>query len=120
MKKVKTILIVEDEALTALYLKLELERAGYRVCNTVATGEEAILCATKDQPDIILMDIRLAGNINGIEAAQTIRSNNDVPIIFMTGYHEEKLRERAKPLNPLGYFIKPVGLSELKLVINGI
>ncbi|HNY12905.1 MAG TPA: response regulator, partial [Candidatus Wallbacteria bacterium] len=76
MDKTISVLIVEDEAFSALYLEDALSIAGYTICDTVATGEGAVAIAENKTPDIILMDIRLAGEIDGIEAASRIRQSN--------------------------------------------
>jgi CheY-like chemotaxis protein len=120
MKQPVRILVVEDEAITALALELGLTDAGYAVCKKVVTGEEAITSAKQEHPDVILMDIRLAGEIDGIEAAQQIRASASIPIIFMTGYPEKNLAERAEQVNPLGYFIKPINLHDLKPIIDSV
>jgi CheY-like chemotaxis protein len=120
MKEKISILIVEDEFLAALVLKRNLKLLGYEVCELVATGEEAIESAAKEKPDIILMDIRLAGEMDGLEAAQEIISRYKVPIIFITGYSDEDLMERAKKLNPGAYLIKPVHMPELESAIDSI
>ena len=114
------ILVVEDEILIAMCLEMELIKAGYEVCSRVTNGEEAIVLATQDAPDLILMDIRLADDIDGIEAARTILASSQIPIIFMTGYPDKEHAERAKQLNPLGYFIKPVRIHDLQLLIDSI
>lgn len=112
------ILLVEDEFITAQYMKNELVKIGYNVTYNVSTGEEAIICAKKNPPDIILMDIRLAGKIDGIETGSIIKSGNDIKIIFMTGYEDEALREKADELNPLGYLIKPIDIQKIKEIID--
>jgi len=117
MKKI-SILIVEDEVIIAKYLQMELEDVGFDVCGFVASGEEAIIKAREIQPDFILMDIHLAGEIDGIEAAGEILRNNDGKIIFATGYTERELFERAQKLNPLAYLRKPVTPSEVKEAID--
>ena len=118
MKQSLKILLVEDEAMIALCLQLQLEMAGYEVCQTVATGEEAITAARQGNADVILMDIRLAGELDGIEAASRIRGFSDVPIIFTTGYSDSGLMERADYINPLGYFIKPVKIYQITVTIE--
>ena len=72
MKRPLNILIVEDEAIIALGIQMELEMAGYGSCQVVATGEDAIACVAQDPPDLILMDNRLAGDMDGIQAARAI------------------------------------------------
>ena len=95
------LLIVEDQFLIAELLQMNLKLAGYQVCELVGTGEEAIQQAEKERPDFILMDIHLPGKIDGIEAAQEISQRFQIPIIFMTGYSDEKMMAKAKELNPL-------------------
>ena len=114
MKHIRKILVVEDEAITAMTLKLKLTQAGYEVGKVVATGEEAITSVEQETPDLVLMDICLAGLLNGIEAAQQIQgSHHAPPIIFMTGYPDQELQEQAQQLHPLAYFIKPVSIQDL-------
>jgi len=114
MCKIKSILIVEDEAVNALALKLMLTTAGYNVIGSVAKGEKAVDEALKKIPDLILMDIRLAGEIDGIEAAKRIRGQKYIPVIFMTGYAEASVEERASALHPEGFLTKPVSYSEIE------
>ncbi len=120
MSAIPNILIVEDEAFTAMSLRLELERAGYKVCNILSTGEQAVSFAESNKPDLILMDIRLAGNIDGIEAAEQIKTSQNLPIIFMSGYDDKSSRQRAQKLNPLSYLVKPVTLGDLTDVIESV
>ena len=84
-KKIR-ILIVEDEYLIALSFKRELENIGYDVFEPVASGQAAVDAASQEHPDIILMDMGLAGTLNGIEAARSITNQHNIPIIFMTGH----------------------------------
>ncbi|MCD4817619.1 MAG: response regulator [Candidatus Cloacimonetes bacterium] len=118
-KKIK-ILIVEDEAIIARSLKIELNFAGYEVCNFVASGEEAIREAKKHNPDVILMDIHLSGEIDGIKAAEKIIEYKKIQIIFMTGYPERNLFERAQKVNPAAYFQKPIEIYDLKPIIDDL
>jgi two-component system, response regulator PdtaR len=120
MEKPVRILLVEDEVVTAMSLKMELEKAGFEVCDQVTTGENAIMSAEQNTPDIILMDIRLAGKINGVEAAEKIKLTSEIPIIFLTGYEDRDTMERAKKINPLAYLIKPVGIGEIKAIIHTV
>jgi len=112
------ILIVEDEFLAAVYLQRELIRSGYTVSQPVATGEEAIERAEQEQPDVVLMDIRLAGAIDGIEAAREIISRHTIPIIFMTGYSDDETREQAQRLNPAAYLAKPLQVYQVASAID--
>jgi len=120
MSKTVQILLVEDEVFIAMVLEMELNNEGYNVFKSVATGEEAVTIARKEHPDVILMDIRLSGDLDGIEAAERIRTFKEVPIIFMTGYRDKKALNRAKKINPQGYFIKPVNVKEIKSVIDSL
>ena len=114
------ILIVEDEAIIAMGLQMELEEAGYQVCQSVATGEEAIACVAQDPPDLVLMDNRLAGKMNGIEAARALLAVHPLPIIFMTGYAVHEIIERLQELKPLGILTKPVRVFQLAPLIDSI
>jgi len=120
MTQPRRILIVEDEVMIALCLELELTRAGYTVCQRLAKGEDAVIIAQQESPDMILMDIRLAGEIDGIEAAQKIQACTAIPVIFMTGYPDDAIEERANRLHPLGFFIKPVRISTLQPLIDSL
>ncbi len=112
------ILLVEDEFLIAALLQRKLQLVGYEVCELIGTGEEAVEQAEKEQPDFILMDIHLAGEMDGIEAAQEIHQRFQIPIIFMTGYSDEKIVAQTRDLNPLAYLVKPVTPDHIKPVID--
>lgn len=114
------ILEVEDEAITAILLKKELIKAGYEITTTVATGEKAIVSAKHNPPDVIIMDIRLAGEIDGIDAAFIINTLYNIPVIFITGYDDRITRSRAEEIKPLGFFIKPVKIHDIKFLIDRI
>ncbi len=102
-----TILIVEDEAIIAADLAGTLRRLGYGVSGTTGLGEEAIELAREQRPDLVLMDIRLAGAMDGIEAAETIRRELDLPVIYLTAHSDRATLERAKLTDPFGYILKP-------------
>jgi len=106
-KKIR-ILIVEDEYLIALSFKRELEHIGYDVIEPVASGQAAVNAALQEHPDIILMDMGLAGTLNGIEAARSITNQYKIPIIFMTGHSDDGTLEQIKQLNPIACLIKPI------------
>ncbi|MBF0120347.1 MAG: sigma-54-dependent Fis family transcriptional regulator [Desulfobacterales bacterium] len=111
------ILIVEDEILVANNLKEILENQGYNVIAIVKTGEKAIEKAKDEKPDIIIMDIKLKGKIDGIKASEIIRFNNNIPVIFLTSYVDEALIERAKITESFGYLLKPI-TDHRQLCIN--
>ncbi len=116
-KKIK-ILLVEDEAITALAMNMALENMGYDTCEPVATGRKAIERLPLDEPDMILMDINLTGDMDGIETAHRVRSLGPTPIIFISGYSSNELLERAKALHPVAIFVKPVRPQELQTAIE--
>lgn len=118
MKEKIKILIVEDEVIVAMRFEIFFVRRGYEVYKTVASGEEAVEIAALEKPDVVLMDINLKGELNGIQAAEQIVEKFNVPIIFMTGYSDEELRKQAEKLNPLGYFLKPVNMNEIFYTID--
>jgi diguanylate cyclase (GGDEF)-like protein/PAS domain S-box-containing protein len=114
----ENILIVEDEKIIALDLQRRLERFGYSVVGMAGDGPEAISLARERTPDIILMDIMLAGSMDGIEAARQIRAQLGIPVIFLTAYTDEKTLERAKEVEPFGYILKPFKERELYTTID--
>ena len=101
------ILITEDEGIVALDLQCTLEGMGYSVVAVASAGEEAIEKAEKTQPDLVLMDIVLAGAMDGVEAAEQIHDQLHIPVIFLTAYADDHILERAKRAEPYGYIIKP-------------
>ncbi len=117
MKSVR-ILIVEDELILAKALEICLKDLGYQVAATVTTGEEAILKAEEIRPDLILMDIVLAGEMDGIEAAGRIKSGLKIPFMYMTAYGDKETLERATIAEPLAYLVKPIREHELDSAIK--
>ena len=117
MSKTK-ILVVEDEGVVALSIQKKLINLGYEVPAMVASGQEAILQATKTQPHLVLMDIMLAGDMDGIEAAAHIRATLDIPIIYLTANSDDKTLQRAKNTQPHGYLLKPFEDRELYTVVE--
>ncbi len=107
------IMIVEDEAVSAQYIKTILLGFGYDVVGMVSTGESALRKAVIEKPDLILMDILLEGEIDGIDASNSIKQNMDIPIIFLTGNVELELFRRAKSIKPYCYIVKPFQEREL-------
>ncbi len=110
--------IVEDEKIIALDLQRRLEKFGYSVVALAATAEEAVEAALEYYPDIILMDIMLGGNRDGIDAAIEIHQQYNVPIVFLTAYADERTVERAKKAEPVGYVLKPFKERELQTTID--
>tara|TARA_B100000401_G_scaffold437832_1_gene384422 strand:+ start:841 stop:1593 length:753 start_codon:yes stop_codon:yes gene_type:complete len=101
------VLLVEDESIVAKDIQLSLKRLGYNVLGIENTGEKAITSARKLDPDIIIMDIMLKGKINGIEASEKIRKEQNIPIIYLTAYADENTLSKAKITEPYAYIIKP-------------
>lgn len=112
MDKAK-ILVVEDQNIVALNIKNKLKKLGYTVPSTAASGEEAIRKAELTHADLVLMDIMLKGDIDGIEAARQIRERLRVPVIYLTAYTDDETIARAKLTEPAGYISKPFKEEDL-------
>lgn len=112
------ILIVEDDGIIAARMEEGLKRRGYDVIGTFAAGEEAIEDAERNRPDLVLMDIELAGDLNGVMTADIIRDRFDIPVIFLTAYSDESLVQTAKMTEPYGYLVKPFQDAELVAAIE--
>ncbi len=112
------ILIVEDEGIEALDIQSRLMNLGYPAPDIVFSGEEAIKRVEANVPDLVLMDIMLPGDIDGVTAAEQIRAHCDVPIIYLTAYADEDTLERAKITEPYGYIVKPFNERELHITID--
>jgi len=113
-----SILIVEDEAIIASVIAAALRKFEYEVIDILNTGEAAVSQALKKKPDLILMDIRLQGAVDGIAAAEQIQKKLDIPIIYLTAYADDPTLERAKKTRPYGYIPKPFQEIELKTTIE--
>lgn len=117
MKNTK-ILIVEDEQIVAKFMEKQLTGAGYIVADSVNTGEAAIEKVALLKPDIVLMDIKIMGSMDGIETADYLRKNHHVPVIFLTSLSDDESFQRAKKAEPFGYLIKPIDLKEFHRVVE--
>lgn len=113
-----SILVVEDEAIVALSLKQALQKMGYLVPAIAVSGESAIEQAAMLQPDLVLMDIRLQGELDGVSAAERIVARANIPIVYLTAYADEQLWERARNTNPFGYIVKPFQIRDLKTTVD--
>ena len=118
MGKAQKILIVEDEAIFAMFLKKQLQLYKYDICKSVSTGEDAIKSVQNENPDVILIDINLADRMDGITAAEKIKSLYEIPVIFMTGYSDLAADERLKPIKPYVCIIKPVFIHDIKVHLS--
>jgi CheY-like chemotaxis protein len=114
----KKLLIVEDEAVTASIIREIFESAGFGISGLVPTGEKAVEMALLHKPDMIIMDIQLAGDMDGIEALVEIRKSLDVPVIFMTGYEDAKIMKMAMDLNPVAYLVKPIVFRNMISILD--
>lgn len=112
------ILVVEDEAIVAMETAKSLQNLGYEVIATVNSGDDAIKIAEDENPDIILMDIRIQGDKDGIETADIIRHQYGIPVIYTTAYSDDERIERAKQTIPFGYIIKPTQERDLKVTLE--
>jgi PAS domain S-box-containing protein len=112
------ILIVEDEAIVASDIALTLRSLRYSVIGTVATGEDAVAKAASSHPDLVLMDIRLAGEMDGIHAAHLIHKEQPIPIIFLTAHADHATLNRAKAIAPYAYLVKPFSPRELEAALE--
>ena len=112
------ILIVEDEVIAAKSLELRLTRLGYTVAGIIAFGEEALHAAQTLRADLVLMDINLRGEMDGIQAAELIRTRLDIPVIFTTAQDDDSTLQRAKITDPFGYLVKPFETREIRTSIE--
>jgi PAS domain S-box-containing protein len=112
------ILVVEDEAIVALDLRKRLSSLGYEVVDVTAQGEKAVEIARKHRPDLTLMDIRLRGEMDGIKAADIIRTELFLPVVYLTAHADNATVDRARVTEPFGYILKPFDERELRTVIE--
>ena len=113
-----TILIVEDEQIVAMDLRNDLENNGFKIVGQTNNGNDAILKATELNPDLVMMDIGLKGEIDGVEAAMKIREQFNLPVIFLTAFANDATIERARLAEPYGYILKPFEIQEVTIAIE--
>ena len=114
----KRIMVVEDEGITAMNIERGLNEIGYTVTSIVMSGKDAVEKAAEEKPDLVLMDIILKGKMDGIEAAEKIRSRFDIPIVYLTAHSDESMMMRIKRTEPLGYITKPFDEKELRIALE--
>ncbi|MBT4504588.1 MAG: response regulator [Gemmatimonadetes bacterium] len=114
------VLIVEDEMIVARDLQGSLEGMGYEVAGIAVSGRMAVKLATRVRPDVVLMDIVLKGEMDGIEAAEEIGGLLDVPVIFLTAHSDKQTFARAKMTRPNGYIVKPFDAKKLQETIEAV
>lgn len=112
------ILVVEDEEIVVLDIRSALESSGYVVAATANSGDDAVMKATEVMPDLVLMDIVLKGPIDGIEAAEKIRTLFNIPVIYLTAHTDEATLQRAKVSQPFGYVVKPFRERDLLITVE--
>jgi CheY-like chemotaxis protein len=112
------ILIVEDERIIAMALQDVLKYMGYSVAGVAASGEEAVQKAAETRPDVVLMDIRLRGEIDGLQAAVEIGSHLDIPVVYLTAYADKFMRKRAEATKPYGYIVKPFRQADIRAAVE--
>lgn len=112
------ILIVEDEAITAMDLAAELRGLGYEVCGTEDTAEGAVEAVEREKPSLVLMDIRLGDGGDGVEVARHITSRHAASVVFLTAHSDEDTLSRALAVSPYGYIVKPFRARELKVAVE--
>jgi DNA-binding response OmpR family regulator len=114
------VLIVEDDRLISLMLTKMVTKMGHEVADVHAMGEDALSTVNNKQVDLILMDIMLEGEIDGIETMHSIQENHSIPVIYITGNSDDSTRERAAKTNYLAYLVKPITFTQLESVIDAI
>jgi CheY-like chemotaxis protein len=114
------ILIVEDERLIAIDLQRRLTRLGYTVIALAASGMDAIQKALALRPDLVLMDIRLQGDMDGVEAAQQIQASAAIPVVFMTAYVDEETQQRVRATSPWGCLYKPFTPHQVQTTLEHV
>src|SRR5919109_3080483 len=117
---VARILIVEDERIVAIDLQRRLTRLAYAVVALAASGMEAIQKASALHPDVVLMDIRLQGDMDGVEAAQQIQAATAIPVVFMTAYVDEQTQQRVRATSPWGCLYKPFTPHQIQTTVEHV
>jgi CheY-like chemotaxis protein len=112
------VLIVEDDKVILSIARWRLSNLGYEICGSAATGAEALDNVAKMQPDIVLMDITLKGEMDGIETAKRIKKNFNIPVIFVSSHTEGEIITRAREVGPAGFVKKPFDDDSLRIAIE--
>lgn len=112
------VMVVEDEILIGLMLVRKLRAYGYEVDDVVTTGEESVERAGRTRPSVVLMDVTLAGQMNGIQAAQKIKDKYGIPIIIFTGYNDRLIHDQAVQLDPVAILAKMDPISDIIAAIE--
>lgn len=115
----KKVLIVEDEIINAMALANTIPAWGWLVTEMVTSGKDAIRAAEAQRPDIVLMDIAIQGEIDGLDAAREIGGRLGIPVIFMTGFDDERTMQAARELKPVAVLVKPLHPDRLRELLAG-
>jgi YesN/AraC family two-component response regulator len=118
MEKTIKVMIIEDEAFIAMWLKRELESHGYEVCGTASNRIDALKIVDEHKPDLGIFDIYLRDNEDGISLAREIRKIHPIGLIFLTGYADSDVKENAKKLDPISFLVKPVSSEGFAVVLE--
>jgi CheY-like chemotaxis protein len=114
------ILIVEDERVVALDLARQLQHLGYTIVGLATSGTEAIMQALTHHPDLVLMDLRLSGELDGLEAAQFLRTHLNLPVLIVTSVTDAAILARARQVSPAGVLCKPVAEDALAAALQEV
>jgi len=119
LEALKSIVIVEDDPIIAELVRWRIDNlGGYHVSGIFANGKEAVETCRRDPPDVVLMDIGLAGDIDGVEAAKLIKEESEVPVIFLTAHTDGPILKRAKEIGPDGFIRKPFDDDDLRIALK--
>ncbi len=111
-------MIVEDEPLNVQLLQIYIREAGYEIAGVYAEGRSVIKAVREDPPDLILMDISILGDLDGIETSELILAETQLPIIFVTAHTDAPTLQRASDVSPYGYLVKPINVQMLKTSLS--
>jgi CheY-like chemotaxis protein len=112
------VFIVEDDEILTKVIEWRLDKLGYTVCGSAATGVEAIALITEKKPDIVLLDIELKGHMDGIDVGEFLSSKSKIPFIYLTSHTEDEILKRAVNTKPKGYIKKPFSDNDLRIAIE--
>jgi CheY-like chemotaxis protein len=114
------VMIVEDEVIAAMATEKMLKKLGFIVCVNVTSGEEALEAFGGECPDVVIMDVRLDGKLDGIETTHLLKKLKNVPVIFVSAFSDDSTRERADATKPLAFISKPLDINLLKHALAGL
>jgi len=112
------IMVVEDDDELATEISDMLTMLGYQVAGRAASGEDCLILASQAQPDLVLMDIKIRGNLDGIQTAERLKKIKDVPVVYLTGFSDSATLKRARQTHAHGFLVKPFRVSEIKSTIE--